>query len=332
MTKSEVVKTVNFGLIGVIVFFVLSSYLITRILLFEKNTIKSKISHILKRFYINRAIRIFPIYYLAIILLLLINYQGIREHYSWFITYLQNFLFYLRPTESYDYVIHFWSLAVEEQFYLLWPLLILSVNSKHIPAICVFLIISAPLFRLQMYNSGVGSSNYLLMGSIDAFAWGGLLAYFQSKQKYIFSNNYFTMVVSVLIFIINLLFFQFYFFDFYFSVSLFSVSIISIINKNQQSGLSLLLNNSFLQFIGTVSYSIYIFHYFIYPLNHWAHILSINWGLKIGTISIVIPEFNNQIVRFLWYFFITLSIASISWYFIEKQLLKLKTKWPQNSL
>ncbi len=135
-------KFIKFGQTGVSLFFVLSGFLITRILL----STKEKSGYFLT-FYIRRALRIFPLYYgFLIIYYFLINpylYNASNlsfstQFYYWF--YLQNI------ADTFGWAangpFHFWSLAVEEHFYLFWPLLVYYLNDKKIiiATICIIII------------------------------------------------------------------------------------------------------------------------------------------------------------------------------------------------
>ncbi len=126
------------GWIGVDVFFVLSGFLITGILYDTRND-----SKFFERFFARRAVRIFPVFYLVVAVLLLLTplfrYEW-RPGHMWFLVYLGNF-FANRDFTLYEiysanhpnarvFIGHFWSLCVEEQFYLLWPLLVWTVRDR----------------------------------------------------------------------------------------------------------------------------------------------------------------------------------------------------------
>src|SRR5208337_4189358 len=126
------VRWIKLGHVGVRVFFVLSGFLITGILLQARQSAEidglSK-WRVLRNFYARRFLRIFPIYYLVILVTWVAGIAEMRESVGWNLSYLSNFYFYQRGTGNYS-VTHLWSLAVEEQFYLLWPLLILFLPRK----------------------------------------------------------------------------------------------------------------------------------------------------------------------------------------------------------
>ncbi|MBK8553825.1 MAG: acyltransferase [Ignavibacteria bacterium] len=116
-----------FGMFGVTLFFVLSGFLITQILIsgrIDTEEIFKKKIHSIKQFYIRRTLRIFPIYYITIFICLLFNVQDIRDKFFWFLFYASNIYFY-NINDWAGSLSHLWTLAVEEQFYLLWPFIIL---------------------------------------------------------------------------------------------------------------------------------------------------------------------------------------------------------------
>lgn len=152
-----------YGWIGVDLFFVLSGFLITGILF---DTLGD--SRYFQRFFARRSLRIFPIYYLVFAVLLLLTpimlYQW-RPGHLLFLVYLGNFLgnydfsYYLIEARRFPAasasISHFWSLCVEEQFYLLWPPLIYAVRKRGaILRVAFGLFVLAALFRMAVYHYG----------------------------------------------------------------------------------------------------------------------------------------------------------------------------------
>ena len=164
-----------FGQTGVDLFFVLSGFLITTILLQSRQGDWQEI----KKFYIRRTLRIFPLYYGYLILASLIT--GAISIWYWL--YLQNLaisfstLFHRPPPYGPG---HFWSLAVEEQFYLAWPFLILFSSRKRLSSVMWACVALALVLRVFFVHSTMGVF-YLTFTRMDSLCAGGLLAYYYNR-------------------------------------------------------------------------------------------------------------------------------------------------------
>jgi peptidoglycan/LPS O-acetylase OafA/YrhL len=166
---------------GVQLFFVLSGFLITGILLRNRpEESGEKTGSVLKAFYARRCLRIFPLYYLVLVVCMAFSVGPIRETWPWHGAYLSNFYFSFRGSVS-DPYLHFWSLAVEEQFYLLWPLLALTTPRRKLHVIIVGSIIGSLLFRIGAgwYWGNPSATRYLTPSCVDALGIGALIAYAQ---------------------------------------------------------------------------------------------------------------------------------------------------------
>jgi peptidoglycan/LPS O-acetylase OafA/YrhL len=142
------------------------------------------------RFYWRRALRIFPLYY-AVLLLLGITYRltgtpaGIGDHWLYLLTYTFNW----RDVHSTAlHIAPLWSLALEEQFYLVWPWLVLALPLRRFRVLVGTLIVALPLLRLagfwtladaQGTLAAADAAHFWTIFQIDAFAWGAAVAVFQ---------------------------------------------------------------------------------------------------------------------------------------------------------
>lgn len=177
------------GYSGVLVFFVLSGFLITRILLTELNN-TGKIA--LKIFYWHRAVRIFPASYAYIFVVATLGLLGVSQvSLSQIIiaaSHLWNYNFLLvanGPFQGGQALGHFWSLALEEQFYWVWPLLILSIG-RHRPKFLLGVILAMPVIRVTLYVFAPELRTHLntmFHTSVDPIAMGALLACYESQAK-----------------------------------------------------------------------------------------------------------------------------------------------------
>ncbi len=117
---------------GVETFFVISGFLITGILL--DNRSESSKPFVLRQFYARRFLRIFPLFYATLVIGFVLRADSLRQTLFWHAGYLSNIYFYLWGWCG--QLSHFWSLAVEEQFYLFWPLLMIFLPKRFLlPAI-----------------------------------------------------------------------------------------------------------------------------------------------------------------------------------------------------
>lgn len=322
---------VKYGPYGVSLFFVLSGFLITRILLNEKNRIIEKqISfwESIRVFFIRRSLRILPIYYLCFLSLYALHQFvsiDIKGPVWYYLFYSTNFLIF----NSQNWIgmfSHTWSLSVEEQFYLLWPFIILATPLKHIKIVLFSVILSGIIFTLaiHLFNSNLKFSSFLLPCCMPAFAVGALLAHNESLgitycPKYL---QFFKIAGVSFLF---LLLIPGYFFNYdlgdklgyiYYAIPA-SFLIIYIINDKNKLRISQIYENKLLIHIGKISYGLYLYHmpvYFLWPyLNH-----------RIYNYFSIINIPTQLILNVLSCFLITYTIALISWNLIEKPMNNLK--------
>ena len=166
---------------GVTLFFVLSGFLITRILLVNRDKYleaSKGMGTLVKNFYIRRFMRIFPIYYLLLFVLYAIDHPNAREYFPWLVSYTSNVYQSIHCVFIGDFN-HFWSLAVEEQFYLIWPWLILFVPKKSTLQVIIITILMALSFKIVIYSAHGNwmANTYFTLTCMHALGLGALLAY-----------------------------------------------------------------------------------------------------------------------------------------------------------
>lgn len=299
------------GQIGVNIFFVISGYLITLLLLKEENS-NGEIS--LKGFYIRRTIRIFPIYYCLLLVYFILSQAGILHftNNSWLtsLTYTKYF-----PIEGGSEWAsgHLWSLSVEEHFYLLWPL-VFKYFKKYRVMFAIAVIAIVPFIRM----GGEFSSMHMFVRG-DALMWGCLFAIYNEKiVGYITNSKAIYKLVPFGFLLFCLVFkrattllgyseiepFVKAFFGSFGSVTNISIGMIILISIYSKDTVWFkFLNLAPLNFIGKLSYSIYL----------WQQLF---FSPDMGKLS----AFPYNLV----YIFIT---ALVSYYAIEQPFLKLKSRF-----
>lgn len=170
---------VLFAHTGVSVFFVISGFLITSLLLKELHATGTIA---LKRFYVRRAFRIFPAFYLYLGIIFVLALFGVFHTplRAFFFAAIYTSNYYLGPGGDFPGLQHVWSLCVEEQFYLLWPAALLLMGKRRAGYLAGFLIIASPLSRAVTYAVLAPQHravvDRMFHSSIDTIMFGCLLA------------------------------------------------------------------------------------------------------------------------------------------------------------
>ncbi len=158
--------------LGVLVFFVISGFLITSLLMSERE-MTGAIS--LKRFYLRRIVRIFPAFYAFILVMAIATLSGVVQltgrDFAYALTYTVNF----EPNRGL-HIGHLWSLSVEEQFYLLWPLTLLLLRERRALIVAVAAIFIGPLVRVAIRE---------WIFHVDPHALNGMLTSFPATFDYL---------------------------------------------------------------------------------------------------------------------------------------------------
>jgi peptidoglycan/LPS O-acetylase OafA/YrhL len=312
-------KIAVFGQTGVTLFFVLSGFLITRILFNTKDT-----SGYFKNFYLRRALRIFPLYYLFLIIyyyLLPIIVGLTTPSFSqqiFYYIYLQNFA----STFNWDAVgpNHLWSLAVEEHFYLFWPFIVYFFSPKNLTKIIVGIIVGALFLRIYMLNDGYGVF-YFTFTRFDSLAIGALLAILEMKNYFKNENAKYFLILLFLIFVPTILMWtyfagegNFYIQTFkYLFISLVYFSIIGfLLSIKENHAINGVLKTRLFSYTGKISYGLYVYH----PIAY--------------SICITFIHLDNIMLNFVAGLIMTYLMASVSFYLFESPFLRLKKYFDYN--
>jgi peptidoglycan/LPS O-acetylase OafA/YrhL len=312
------------GWVGVQIFFVLSGYLITAVLVDDKGaTLRTYLAH----FYWRRTLRIFPLYFAFLAIAACAFSASFAQDWPWLVTYTANFA-RLRDTDLAPPFVHLWSLAVEEQFYLIWPFAVFFLGRTALRKLVIAIILLAPLSRLALFlwfqhapPFWVGKMIYSLPTShADAFAAGAMLVLFKIKRpdRATLSLLAITAIAGAVVLIHQHLVYRSAM-KWTFGYAMFlmqdggfvwgytlldlttAMAIASAIAFNPR-----LLKSAFFRRIGTISYGIYVYHF---PL------LLVLKSLNLAT-AVFLPTFLIT----------TYSIAEMSFRYFETPFLRLKNR------
>jgi peptidoglycan/LPS O-acetylase OafA/YrhL len=327
------------GELGVTLFFTLSGFLITYLLLAEKEKYQTID---VKKFYIRRMLRIWPLYYLIIILGLFVlphieffNIPTFTEGVSYRFGIKTVFYFLLLPnvvSNLYAYMPYLaqtWSIGIEEQFYLIWPWLVKF--SKRTLTVLLSILIGLILITNVLYQFADHSDNisfesggtkiitfayrFFAMLRISCMAIGGIGAYYlynlhTKVLRFLFSS--YTQLVTYVV-VLQLILFgiemplvnhEFY--------SIFFIVIILNLAANPDSYIS--LENKFMDYLGKISYSLYMWHG-----------IALVIGLKVAmAYNPKVDNFSSNSVYYFVSFILTLALSIASYEWFEMYFLKFK--------
>lgn len=326
--------TASFGWSGVDLFFVLSGFLITGILLATRGT-----ENFFRNFYVRRALRILPLFYGSLVCFFFVfrfitketnGFDWLYQRQAWFWTYTQNWVFVDDQWPAPNLLVHFWSLAVEEQFYLFWPLVVFLVPSRMLKRVCVGCIVVSVLVRLGVTFCHLSvpalhfRAYFATPARLDGLCLGGLMAILWREG----GGNFPTRLVrrSLLVAAFGLVLYIVLFFTSgrwlreifqYTLVAVFFAGV--IIAALCVPRTRALFSWAPLRLVGKVSYGIYVYHAAIMiPLSlvwqkwHWG---PFSWPL-VRQLAFLVATFT-----------LTLSAAWLSWHLYEKRFVRLKHRF-----
>ncbi|MES1198267.1 MAG: acyltransferase [Chitinophagaceae bacterium] len=325
-----------FGWLGVDLFFVLSGFLITDILLSSLGK-----PNFIRNFYIRRVLRIFPLYYFILIICLFflpnikslsldMSYYTSNQVWQW--TYLQNWLYVFKEPFGTPIILHTWSLAVEEQFYLLWPATILLIKKPKILLIIVsilLVVVSATRFILwTLHIKDLAYADLFIFTRIDGICVGCMLAIMLR-----FNPDLLRKYISMVVFGFAIINFGFYFLNRLYSYSLPYLAIVgyttfamlfgllvykAITNENKL--IQFIFNNSILKFFGKISYGLYVYHW---PVKLLFFPFFKNFFLN----KIAISSQNSEVCSAILVTIAAVLLSVISYRYFESPFLKFKTRY-----
>ena len=321
------------GFLGVDIFFVISGYLITSIIYKEKLADQ----FLFKTFYIRRCKRILPPLFLVLLFTLIVGYK-ILLPYDFYklaismlsvVSFSANVQYSMRAGDYFSGdssewpLLHTWSLAVEEQYYFVFPALLFLLIVKlprHLNLILLgILILSFSIAEFMSRTPGLQSfSYYLIITRMGELLVGSLLALMQAQG--IIKRSSSSMITSIALLGIFALFFQIdeqTVFPGY--IALLLCLLTAILINSKSSVTRLLLENKLIIFVGLISYSLYLFHW---PVLAFARYL-----FNIESHKIPLPEYM-QVLSVATVFLLSIS----SYYLIEQPLRRKTTTGKQTAL
>jgi peptidoglycan/LPS O-acetylase OafA/YrhL len=338
------IETLRGGRYGVDLFFVLSGYLITGILYDAKRD-----RHYFRNFYGRRVLRIFPLYYAVLTLIFIVGPLLIRwdrpgeaaivRAQGWLWLYATNLKNAFAGPEFFQqgrlWVGHFWSLAIEEQFYLIWPVIILVLSRADAMRLCLALIIGAPLLRVGLYRSlpfpeGLYVTVYFTLCKLDTLALGALLALAARSHSETRSYARYAPVVAIVaaLLLAPLVVIKP---DKVGTVGAIVESaklsivcvmcgalVVHAVRRNGSGSSGKFFVHPGMRFLGKYSYGIYIFHDLCTPLfDGRLSATSLTRALRI-------PWYAGFAAHLALAFGLSIALALASWNLLEKHMLKLK--------
>ncbi len=311
------------GTMGVTLFFVLSGFLITNILMGQQEAFQTRGSAIKKKilstFYIRRTLRIFPIYYLYIGVLLIFGIGQVREVWVWLATYSYHLQLFFTNKWVGGYIDHLWSLGMEEHYYLIWPALLLFTPRKYnLHLILAFIatgIITRGYFYLQDPESQFAKFTFCVF---DSFGIGSLLAHYHRKGLKVPGNWWFYWLGFGVWVLLRSPIAHFYGKSFLtIIIPAYSIGCAFLIAMavNGVKGISKpFFESKFVIYLGKISYGIYLYHLFVPDFCQW---LAMQAGFEISKDLVWLPLWSA----------VCLAICSASWLWIEQPVNKLKNRF-----
>lgn len=333
------------GGIGVSFFFVLSGFLITYILTHDKikhGNIK------VKKFFVRRAFRIWPLFYAMVIIAFIIppdfatkigyymNWGGYDPDWRFSFTFLENYKMIIMDNVPRTTPLSvFWSLCIEEHFYIVWMIVFFFLKRKWIPyylGTTIVLAILARIFEQQIYGTELIGTNDLLTNA-DYFAISGLIGYFtavnyKKVESFVLRIplalrvGYVLALCGVLLYQKAIFSYHNWFMD-HFKYTIFSMMFAFLILIFIPQGSRLRIgDNNMLTRLGKISYGLYVYHII------WIHVV---YQFFIDY-SVPIDNWRAYLLFLFTTFAGTVVTSVLSWRYFEKPLLKYREKiFPSNS-
>jgi peptidoglycan/LPS O-acetylase OafA/YrhL len=311
------------GAYGVYMFFILSGFLITGQLLVTRTRMRAvgdPAWRPLSLFYAKRMLRLFPAYYLALAIAAALNMPSIREEMPWHLLQLTDILFAVRPWyEDVSVAGHYWTLTLEWQFYAVWPLLVLCAPERALAPILAAAIALAAWSWSPIRALPAVLERTNIVQSLDSLAFGAALALAQQRGR---SLGWFVQAAwaAGAVCCAGLLLVVFRHkaladdieFIVHECMNWVFAAIVLVAARGFRGKIGAVLNNCAIQYVGRISYGIYVYHHFL--LYGYVDYLKRN-GL---------PELDWNLWLSVRLFVASTAVAALSWHLIEAPLQRLR--------
>jgi peptidoglycan/LPS O-acetylase OafA/YrhL len=252
---------------------------------------------------------------------------AVREHLWAFVLYLQNFLFAAKPEVFRVMLAHFWTLAVEEQFYVTWPFVVLLVPRARLALVLFLLVLTGPLFRQAGVLAGFDQLPVDLMmpSHFDTLGLGGLYAVLARgndaekawARRLVWAGPRIGLPLGLLGYaatLVNIDVFQFWLGELV--IGLFSTWLIAGAAVGFGGVGGRILNLGALQYVGKISYGIYVYHFNVPGLLREKLFPKLGLGLP-----------DSLVLRFAISTAVAIAIAAASWHLFEEPINRLKGRF-----
>jgi peptidoglycan/LPS O-acetylase OafA/YrhL len=323
----EATLNLPLGFVGVQLFFVLSGFLITGILWPAREAVQSgrwPAPTVFGRFYARRVLRIFPLFYGTLAVLFVVGISDVRDSWIWHVSYLSNVHFAMLGWFPL-HISHLWSLAVEEQFYLVWPFVVVLTPTRFLLPVLTAIAATGPAYR---WLGGVLDVDWMwtftpLLANVDGLALGGILAYawardlsLRSRMAWIGAWIGTPLVIGLsTLSMLHISLGMAHAVLEYTIWAAFFVWLVDGAARGFTGGAGRVLELRPLLYLGQISYGLYVLHPLIIGLARWTF-------HRLGR-----PYPNQPAVMFVILVAATIVVAACSWHLYEKPLNDLKRRF-----
>jgi peptidoglycan/LPS O-acetylase OafA/YrhL len=320
----------DLGAAGVRMFFVLSGFLITGILLRARGEGEDRREKLrqLGIFYARRSLRIFPLYYATVLGVALMDHR-VRANLPWYLSYMTNFAV-IRNGQGTLPLGYFWTLGIEEQFYLVWPTLILFAPRRWLPILLALVTASGPVSRAVLWS--LTGNDYAAVfatpSTLDSLGLGAILAWLSfSRDRAVYRKIF--RVACLVLGLVCFLAAEFWGPQLGIGarlvLSLLGMNLVFAWVVDRAAGgfrgpSGAVLGGRTIGYIGTISYGLYVFHPLVLRLSEVA-ITAVS-GRPIDLKILPGP------VKFPLALALSLVVASASWSWFERPINNLKRFFP----